>query len=148
MQHFLNSYEALIANEKNIIANLANTSAFLNEYLEKINWIGFYLWNDAEKQLILGPFQGKVACNRIDLGAGVCGSAYAEKKTLRIADVDLFPGHIVCDSASKSELVIPFWGQSGEISGVLDIDSPIVGRFTEQDQVTLEEYVKILEKYI
>lgn len=147
MQNLIPSFKELIAGESNSLANLANTSAFLYEQLSNINWLGFYLWNADEKQLILGPFQGKVACTRIERGRGVCGTAFQEQKTYRVADVDEFPGHIVCDSASRSELVIPFEGHSG-LSGVLDIDAPTLDRFSEKDQQILEEYVQTLEQYI
>ena len=125
------------------IANLANASALLWESLDTINWAGFYLMEDGA--LILGPFQGKTACIRIPVGKGVCGSAVAENATQRVADVHQFPGHIACDSASNSEIVVPI-RVGGQVIGVLDIDSPVKDRFTEEDQQGLEQFVAILEK--
>ena len=124
------------------IANLANASALLWEYLQDINWAGFYMMEDGA--LVLGPFQGKTACIRIPVGKGVCGTAVAENATQRVADVHVFPGHIACDCASNSEIVVPI-RQTGAIIGVLDIDSPLKNRFTEADQEGLEAFVKILE---
>ena len=125
------------------IANLANASALLWQMLEDINWAGFYLMEDGK--LVLGPFQGKPACIEIPLGKGVCGTAAAEKKTQMVRDVHTFPGHIACDCASNSEIVVPIIAD-GEVRGVLDIDSPSVGRFTEADREGLEAFVRILEK--
>lgn len=136
---------ALIEEEPNRIANLSNASALLNQFLEQINWVGFYVAEDEE--LILGPFQGLPACVRIPFGKGVCGTAAAERRTLRIADVHEFPGHIACDAASQSEIVIPVI-KDGVVIGVLDIDSPIKNRFDEEDQYGLEEFVHTLCKYI
>ena len=124
------------------IANLANASALLWQALADINWAGFYLLQ--EDSLILGPFQGKPACVQIPVGKGVCGTAVAEKKTQLVADVHQFPGHIACDSASNSEIVIPIY-LNGKIFGVLDIDSPTPNRFTDTDRQGLEEYVNILQ---
>ena len=125
------------------IANLANASALLWQMLEDINWAGFYLME--EGKLVLGPFQGKPACIEIPLGKGVCGTAAAEKKTQLVRDVHTFPGHIACDCASNSEIVVPIIAD-GEVRGVLDIDSSSVGRFTEADREGLEAFVRILEK--
>ena len=125
------------------ISNLANAAALIYNSLERINWAGFYIMQDGK--LILGPFQGKVACTQIAVGKGVCGTAVATGETQRVDDVHLFAGHIACDSASNSELVIPVY-KDGEIFGVLDIDSPIKGRFSEEDQAGLEALVKELEK--
>lgn len=127
------------------IANLANASALLWQHLEKINWAGFYLMEDGK--LVLGPFQGKTACIMIPVGKGVCGTAVAENATQLVADVHQFPGHIACDSASNSEIVIPIHVR-GEIVGVLDIDSPEFGRFTEEDREGLEQFVHILEQVL
>lgn len=134
--------KALMEGERDLIANLANISALLGQVLEEINWVGFYLMKQGE--LVLGPFQGKVACIRIPLGKGVCGTAAATKCVQRVADVHQFEGHIACDSASASEIVIPMI-VDGKVVGVLDIDSPIKDRFSPQDQKVLEEVVKILE---
>ena len=125
------------------IANLANASALLWQMLEDINWAGFYLMEDGK--LVLGPFQGKPACIEIPLGKGVCGTAAAEKKTQLVRDVHTFPGHIACDCASNSEIVVPIIAD-GEVRGVLDIDSPSVGRATEAAREGLEAFVRILEK--
>ena len=123
-------------------ANLANASALLWEHLDRINWAGFYMMEDG--LLVLGPFQGKTACIVIPVGKGVCGTAVAENATQLVVDVHQFPGHIACDSASNSEIVVPI-RVGGEIIGVLDIDSPEIGRFTQEDREGLEEFVRILE---
>lgn len=127
------------------IANMANASALLWEHLQDINWAGFYMMEDGA--LVLGPFQGKTACIRIPIGKGVCGTAVAENATQRVDDVHLFPGHIACDCASNSEIVVPI-RKDGRIIGVLDIDSPLKNRFTEEDRVGLEAFVSILEKVL
>ncbi|MEH7387654.1 GAF domain-containing protein [Bacillus sp. JJ1521] len=137
--------QALLVDEPDQIANLANASALLNQFLDNINWVGFYVKKGNE--LILGPFQGLPACVRIPMGRGVCGTAAQNQKTERVADVHLFPGHIACDSASQSEIVVPII-KNGEVFGVLDIDSPIKERFDEVDQQCLEEFVKVLENHI
>lgn len=124
------------------IANLANASALLWEYLETINWAGFYMME--EGALVLGPFQGKTACIRIPVGKGVCGTAVAENATQLVPDVHLFPGHIACDCASNSEIVVPI-RKDGAVIGVLDIDSPVKNRFAEVDREGLEAFVAILE---
>ena len=123
-------------------ANLANASALLWQHLENINWAGFYIMEQGA--LVLGPFQGKPACIRIAVGKGVCGAAVAEDRTQRIADVHHFPGHIACDGASNSEIVVPIH-KDGQVWGVLDIDSPLFGRFTTDDREGLEDFVKVLE---
>ena len=125
------------------IANLANAAALLFETLEDINWAGFYLMEDGA--LVLGPFQGKPACIRIPVGRGVCGTAAEEDRTQLVPDVHAFPGHIACDSASRSEVVVPLHGPGGVI-GVLDIDSPLPARFTTEDQEGLEEFARVLER--
>lgn len=125
------------------MTNLANASALLNEKLGNINWVGFYTIKDG--RLVLGPFQGKVACTIIPIGKGVCGTAAAEDRSQLVPDVHKFPGHIACDSASNSEIVIPMH-RNGSVFGVLDIDSPLFGRFTDEDRAGLEEFVRILEK--
>jgi L-methionine (R)-S-oxide reductase len=134
--------QALVHDEPNQIANLSNASALLNQFLDRINWVGFYLMeNDSE--LVLGPFQGLPACIRIPLGKGVCGTAALKKETIRVEDVNTFSGHIACDSASQSEIVIPLL-KDGNVLGVLDIDSAEKDRFDELDQQKLEEFVNIL----
>jgi GAF domain-containing protein len=137
--------EVLIAGEKDIIANMANISALLFESLEHVNWAGFYRMIDQE--LVLGPFQGKVACIRIPVGKGVCGTAVSEMKTQRIADVHQFSGHIACDAMSNSEIVIPILYQE-KVIAVLDIDSVVFSRFDEEDQQGLETLVHCLEQNI
>lgn len=137
--------KALIEDEPNRIANLSNASALLNQFLDRINWVGFYLLE--ENELVLGPFQGLPACVRIPVGKGVCGTSVKERKTLRVPDVNEFPGHIACDSASQSEIVIPII-KNNEVIGVLDIDSPEKDRFDEIDENHLTEFVNILVRYI
>lgn len=137
--------QALLEGEPDLIATLANLSALLNQELTDINWVGFYLLQG--ETLVLGPFQGKPACVRIPVGRGVCGTAVAEGRTQLVDDVHQFAGHIACDGASNSEIVIPL-RRAGEIIGVLDIDSPIFNRFDEQDRIGLEETVQILESML
>lgn len=144
-QLLIKQLKALIEDEDNAIANLANASSLLNQFLDNINWVGFYL-ND-NNELILGPFQGLPACVRIPFGKGVCGSAAIKQQTERIADVHQFPGHIACDAASQSEIVIPIM-KNGEVYGVLDIDSPSKNRFDEMDQKYLEQFVEVLAKHL
>ena len=133
---------ALISGEPRRIANLANAAALLYHTLDGLNWAGFYLLED--DVLVLGPFQGRPACIEIPVGKGVCGTAVGEGRTQLIQDVHQFPGHIACDSASSSEIVVPI-RVGGEIMGVLDMDSPQIGRFTEEDRLGLEEFVRTLE---
>ncbi len=127
------------------IANLANASALIHERLEDLNWAGFYLMEGG--RLVLGPFQGRPACIEIAVGKGVCGTAVKEGKTQLVPDVHLFPGHIACDSASNSEIVVPL-RVGGEIVGVLDLDSPWPGRFTEEDRDGLEKAEKVIEDFL
>lgn len=137
--------DALLTGETDLIANLSNASALLNENLEQINWVGFYLMkNDA---LILGPFQGKPACVHIEIGSGVCGTAVKQNAVQRVSDVNAFPGHIACDANSQSEIVIPIH-KDETIIGVLDIDAPVKNRFQVHDEKGLVEVVKVLEKHI
>ena len=137
------SLTALLAGEHDLIANLANTSALLFTSLPQLNWAGFYLLN-SPKELVLGPFQGKPACVRIALGRGVCGTAAAERRTVLVPNVHEFPGHIACDSASNSEIVLPLIRANGELLGVLDLDSPVLERFDVIDQQGLEQIVRTL----
>lgn len=134
---------ALIADVPHKIANLANASALLYEMLGDINWAGFYLMENG--MLVLGPFQGRTACIEIRVGRGVCGTAVERDEIMCVEDVHAFPGHIACDAASRSEIVVPIH-VNGDIVGVLDIDSPTVGRFTEEDRAGLAEFVRILER--
>lgn len=137
--------EALLEGETNRIANLSNASALLGQFLSQINWAGFYLNEGGE--LVLGPFQGLPACVRIPFGKGVCGTAAAEQKTLRVKDVHAFPGHIACDAASRSEIVVPLL-KDGELIGVLDIDSPEIDRFDEQDETGLNQFAEALVRFL
>ena len=137
--------EALVEGVPHFTANLANASALLYHTLPELNWAGFYLLKG--NTLVLGPFQGKPACIEIPLGKGVCGTAAAENRTVRVEDVHRFPGHIACDSASNSEIVIPIH-RAGAVVGVLDIDSPVLSRFSPQDQEGLEAFVEILERLV
>ncbi|AGA72380.1 GAF domain-containing protein [Pseudomonas plecoglossicida] len=132
--------QALFADERDFIANAAQFSAFLYNQVDDLNWAGFYL--NRNEELVLGPFQGQVACVRIPFSKGVCGAAAATRQTQRVEDVHAFPGHIACDSASNSELVIPLV-KEGRLIGVLDLDSPKFGRFSEADQVGLERLAAI-----
>ena len=138
--------QALIANERNFISLLANTSALINQSLSDINWVGFYLLTSSNL-LTLGPFQGKIACSEIPVGKGVCGQAVAQNRILRIDNVHQFAGHIACDHASNSEIVLPFYYQE-QIIGVLDIDSPTFSRFSEQDQYILARCMQILTQHL
>jgi L-methionine (R)-S-oxide reductase len=136
-------FTALIAGETDMIANMANVSALLFEQLEQVNWVGFYRVIDSE--LVLGPFQGKVACIRIPIGKGVCGSAVSSQMSQRIADVHQFEGHIACDASSNSELVVPIWHQ-GQVVAVLDIDSTAFNRFEQQDQQAIESMMALMSE--
>jgi len=142
-QDFTKRAQALISGVPYLTANLANLSALIWEELDRINWAGFYLMND--DALVLGPFQGRPACIRIEIGKGVCGTAVREDAVQRVDDVHLFPGHIACDEASRSELVIPIHA-GGQVIGVLDIDSPEYGRFDEKTRQELEEFVRMMEQ--
>ncbi len=137
--------DALLEGEPDTTANLSNASALLHQFLENVNWTGFYLWK--EEELVLGPFQGLPACVRISYGRGVCGTAAKEEKTMRIADVHAFPGHIACDAASNSEIVVPLF-KNGSLFGVLDIDSPKKGRFTSEDEEGIGHFARTLEKHL
>jgi GAF domain-containing protein len=132
--------QALLAGERDFIANAAQFSAFLFQELSDLNWAGFYLGRGEE--LLLGPFQGKVACVRIPFGRGVCGAAAATGQTQRVEDVHAFAGHIACDSASSSELVVPLF-KDGRLLGVLDLDSPSLARFSAADQAGIERLVEV-----
>ncbi len=144
-EEIIDMLEGLVDGVPYTMTNLANASALLNERLEGINWVGFYTMK--EGRLVLGPFQGKVACTIIPMGRGVCGTAAALDCTQLVEDVHRFPGHIACDSASNSEIVVPMH-RDGEVFGVLDIDSPLLSRFDAEDQKGLEAFVRVLEKHI
>lgn len=133
--------DALTAGEPDAVANMANAAALVWEYLPDLNWAGFYRLVDGE--LVLGPFQGKAACIRIALGKGVCGTAAATRKSQRVDDVHAFPGHIACDAASASELVVPIL-DGDRLIGVLDLDSPSPGRFDAEDEAGCEALMRIL----
>ncbi|MEX6499062.1 GAF domain-containing protein [Staphylococcus warneri] len=136
---------SLIEDESNLIAILSNTSALLNDHLDQVNWVGFYLIENNE--LILGPFQGHPACVHIQIGKGVCGTAVSNNETQVVKDVHQFPGHIACDANSNSEIVIPIH-KDNKIIGVLDIDAPIKSRFNDEDRKKLEKVVSIIENQI
>lgn len=137
--------DALLTGESNFYANLSNASALLNQFFDRINWLGFYIMEDDE--LVLGPFQGLPACVRIQIGKGVCGTAVAQRTSIIVPDVEAFPGHIVCDAASRSEIVVPII-KDDTVIGVLDIDSPELNRFSEVDRVGLEKAVDVLIKHL
>ncbi|MEW9675525.1 GAF domain-containing protein [Lentibacillus sp. L22] len=141
----LKQLQALSEGETDPIAIMANASALLNQFLTDVNWVGFYLWK--EDELVLGPFQGLPACIRIPYGKGVCGTALKERTTQRVADVNQFPGHIACDSASRSEIVVPLIIDDAPY-GVLDIDSPIPHRFDETDEQYIEKFARIVEGFL
>lgn len=133
---------ALLSGESNLIAAAANMSSLLYWTLPDLNWVGFYLVDEASGDLLVGPFQGKPACVRIPIGKGVCGTAAARRATVLVPDVHAFPGHIACDAASNSEVVVPIVAD-GHLLGVLDLDSPVVGRFDDSDARGLENLVKV-----
>ena len=136
----------LVSGVPHKVANLANASALIFDALDSLNWAGFYLIEKDRPVLVLGPFQGKPACIEIPLGRGVCGTAAKEDRTLVVDNVHEFPGHIACDCASNSEIVIPIHAGDGSVAGVLDIDSPVFSRFDENDRAGLERMAKTLEK--
>lgn len=138
--------EALISSETDLIANLANVSAALKQAFG-FYWVGFYMDNQAG-ELVLGPFQGPIACTRIRYDRGVCGHSFSTMQTVIVPNVDKFPGHIACSSASKSEIVVPMFNSKGEICGVLDVDSDLLNDFMEVDKVWLEKLLKVLSAKI
>ena len=140
-ENLIPQLEALISGETDIIANLANVSAALKQTFHFF-WIGFYIVK--QDQLVLGPFQGTIACTRIRYGKGVCGTAWKEQNTIIVPDVDQFPGHIACDSASRSEIVVPIF-QNGVVVAVLDVDSEYLANFDETDKKYLQQIVNLLE---
>jgi L-methionine (R)-S-oxide reductase len=137
--------DALLAGEGDGIANLANAAAVIFDRLPDLNWAGFYLLRG--DVLVLGPFQGKVACTRIEVGKGVCGTAVTQRASMRVEDVHAFPGHIACDSASQSELVVPLM-RDGRVFGVLDLDSPRLARFDSDDQAGCEALAAIISRHL
>jgi len=142
-QSLLPQIEGLVTGERDVTANLANVAAALKQVMNFF-WVGFYLVK--ENQLVLGPFQGPIACTRINFGKGVCGTSWKEGKTIIVPDVDAFPGHIACSSASKSEIVVPGF-KDGKVCMVLDVDSDVLNDFDETDQVFLEQLMKIVERF-
>ena len=140
---FIKQANSLITNEKNLITNLSNLSALYKEYLPNTNWVGFYIVDKEQNNLVLGPFQGKVACTRIPFNKGVCGHCYTTKETIYVKDVHQFPGHIACDSATNSELVIPII-QNNEVVALLDIDSIEFDRFSPEEVLAFSEVTKEL----
>lgn len=137
--------DELLGGESDVVANLANTAALIYHTLPRLNWAGFYLMRGG--MLVLGPFQGKPACVRIEVGKGVCGAAVARRTTVLVPDVHAFPGHIACDAASASELVVPLI-RNGTVLGVLDLDSPMLARFDERDQAGCEALVAVLLRHL
>ncbi len=144
-KNLLSQVEYLLDEKDHLITNLANLSAILKQSFEKINWAGFYLFDG--KKLYLGPFQGKIACTQIELGKGVCGTSALNRKTIIVPDVDKFPGHIVCDSDSRSEIVVPII-KNDNLFGVLDLDSSLLNSFDETDKTYLEKLCKFLSEKI
>lgn len=142
----ISALSKLLEGETDLIAALANASALLNWYLDDTNWLGFYVFNKEENQLVLGPFQGLPACVRIPAGRGVCGKAFSDGETQLIDDVLAFPGHIACDSASRSELVVPI-SKGDEVLAVLDIDSPGISRFDVIDARWMEKAAEVISRY-
>lgn len=134
--------EGLLSGESDAIANAANTAALIFHALPDLNWAGFYFLR-SEQELVLGPFQGKPACVRIATGKGVCGTSVARRETMLVEDVHAFPGHIACDAASRSELVVPLIDTAGKVLGVIDLDSPRLGRFDLDDQAGIERLAAI-----
>lgn len=141
----LSMLKSIIEDETDVITNISNAAALINAIIGRVNWCGFYFIKNGE--LVLGPFQGMPACTRIKIGSGVCGTAVKDKKTIRVKDVHEFNGHIACDAASNSELVIPII-KNEKVYGVLDIDSEEVGRFTELEELYAEKCIEVLNKYI
>lgn len=141
----LGMLRSLIEDEKSFITNISNSAALINALVGRINWCGFYFIEKGE--LVLGPFQGLPACTRIKIGHGVCGTAVKERKTMRIENVHNFEGHIACDAASNSELVVPII-KNNKVYGVLDLDSEEIGRFTELEQIYIEKCIEVLNEYI
>ncbi|WP_411953660.1 GAF domain-containing protein [Alkalibacillus sp. S2W] len=144
-EQLLKQLDSLLEGEDSVTANLANASALLNQFLDNVNWVGFYTMNHGE--LVLGPFQGLPACVKIPNGKGVCGTATKERATQLVPDVHQFPGHIACDAQSQSEIVVPII-VNDKIFGVLDIDAPIKERFDETDHHYLEQFVETLKKHL
>ena len=144
-KNLLSQVEYLLDEKDHLITNLANLSAVLKQSFEKINWAGFYLFDG--KKLYLGPFQGKIACTQIELGKGVCGTSALKRKTIIVPDVDKFPGHIVCDSDSRSEIVVPII-KNNNLFGILDLDSSSLNSFDETDKTYLEKLCKFLSEKI
>jgi L-methionine (R)-S-oxide reductase len=142
----LKQLKALLNREDHELSNLSNLTSALNQTFSKISWVGFYICD--KKKLYLGPFQGKVACTTIEMGSGVCGTAAAKKETIIVPDVDKFPGHIVCDSDSKSEIVLPIIKKDGKLFGVLDLDSSEYNSFNDTDKINLQEICKFLVEEI
>lgn len=139
--------DALLTNETNLVANMANTSAIINDALTNVNWVGFYLYDYSDNELTLGPFQGKVACMHIKSGDGVCGTAIERQSVIRVGDVHQFPGHIACDADSNSEIVVPLI-KNERILGVLDIDSPELNRFSLEDEDLIVELAQVFLNHV
>jgi GAF domain-containing protein len=134
----LKQVDALLEGEDNLIANLSNIVSLLKNSFEYYLWVGYYFYDEKKNNLVLGPFQGSLGCTRIEIGKGVCGTSYAKKETIVVEDVNQFPGHIFCDSSSKSEIVVPLF-KNNEVTGVIDVDSAEFSSFDEIDKIYLEE---------
>ncbi|MGF7060483.1 GAF domain-containing protein [Brassicibacter mesophilus] len=145
LEYLLLTLEGQLSSERDVLANLSNASALIYAIIDRLNWAGFYFMRGEE--LVLGPFQGRPACNRIKIGSGVCGTAASTRKTQVILNVHDFPGHIACDTASNSELVVPIV-KDNKLIGVLDLDSPELERFTEFEAKYFERFVEKLNKYL
>ena len=141
----LNQAEALMKDENNLIANLSNIVSLLKYSFDYYLWVGFYLYDEEKQNLVLGPFQGRIACTRIEIGKGVCGTAFKNRETLVINDVNKFPGHIFCDSSSKSEIVVPVF-RNDKLVGVLDVDSAVYSSFDAVDRKYLNELSLIISR--
>ncbi len=144
-RHMVTAIKNLLEDETDEIANLSNISAMINSYIADLNWVGFYIMKGGE--LVLGPFQGGPACIRIKVGNGVCGTTVARKETILVEDVHSFEGHIACDSATNAEIVLPIF-KNGEVYGVLDLDSPILGRFSEVEAKPLQQIADLIGDFL
>lgn len=141
-------YDEYVHESKDLVANLANVSAILFNLITDINWLGFYLYNEREKTLILGPFQGRPAIDTISISDGVCGTCAREQKTIIVDDVHNFCGHIACDIRSKSEIVVPVFNKDGNLFAVIDVDAPIIARFTNKEKELLEHVARRLKSIV
>ena len=146
-EQLLPQIDSLTADEPNAVANMANVVAALKQTFSYYSWVGFYLYDRTKNELVLGPFQGKIACTRIAPGKGVCGTSFSQRQTIIVPDVNQFPGHIFCDGDSRSEIVVPI-SHNGTMTGVLDVDSHEYNSFDETDQIYLERMIKQITERI